>query len=329
MPQKKGSQEVGKGSGSSKARSGSGQFKVTRSDLPHATAPERRPGAGRKRSSDKEYRPQIAGPSEPKTAARGGSGTSHESSHGKYSNQSVSTSSEDSDEDTSSFGSSSREDSTDSGPRAGRPGSGAHRGAETGLPTRPVPPSLQPSEPIVFKVQDPPVSSTDEKRTHYELLGVAQNATPEEISKAFRKLARRCHPDHNSAATATSRFQTLSAAKDVLLDARSRRIYDASIVIANDPTDPGIWAYASAPYPPPPQPAWYHYGPAFQYPSFDGAAYGGQQYCDQVPYRTAHDEQAHSDYYNPRKSSGRHFMTPNLKGDDRRQESEASRGWRP
>ncbi len=66
MPQKKGSQEVGKGSGSSKARSGSGQFKVTRSDLPHATAPERRPGAGRKRSSDKNTDHKLLGRQSPR-----------------------------------------------------------------------------------------------------------------------------------------------------------------------------------------------------------------------------------------------------------------------
>lgn len=61
---------------------------------------------------------------------------------------------------------------------------------------------------------------------HYEALGVAREATPEEIKKAYRKLARELHPDVNPSADASERFKTVTHAYDVLSDPQQRQQYD-------------------------------------------------------------------------------------------------------
>jgi len=61
----------------------------------------------------------------------------------------------------------------------------------------------------------------------YQVLGVGRQATPEEIQRAYRKLARRWHPDVNHAPEASSRFQEISEAYHVLSDPEQRRRYDA------------------------------------------------------------------------------------------------------
>jgi molecular chaperone DnaJ len=65
------------------------------------------------------------------------------------------------------------------------------------------------------------------QRDLYKILGVGKNATDEEIKKAYRRLARRYHPDANPGdATAEERFKEISAAYDVLSDPEKRRAYD-------------------------------------------------------------------------------------------------------
>jgi molecular chaperone DnaJ len=61
---------------------------------------------------------------------------------------------------------------------------------------------------------------------HYDVLGVDKNATPEEIKKAYRRLARELHPDVNSAPDAEDRFKAVTHAYDVLSDPGQRRDYD-------------------------------------------------------------------------------------------------------
>ena len=61
----------------------------------------------------------------------------------------------------------------------------------------------------------------------YKTLGVAKKASPEEIKKAYRKLARQYHPDQNAGdKRAEERFKEISAAYDVLGDAEKRKEYD-------------------------------------------------------------------------------------------------------
>ena len=64
-------------------------------------------------------------------------------------------------------------------------------------------------------------------KDYYSTLGVKKAATAEEIRKAFRKLARKYHPDVNpNDKRAEERFKEISEANDVLSDAKKRKIYD-------------------------------------------------------------------------------------------------------
>jgi molecular chaperone DnaJ len=63
---------------------------------------------------------------------------------------------------------------------------------------------------------------------YYKTLGVDKKATPEEIKKAYRKLARRYHPDRNpDDKQAEERFKEISQAHDVLGDPEKRKQYDS------------------------------------------------------------------------------------------------------
>src|SRR5262245_16708857 len=65
------------------------------------------------------------------------------------------------------------------------------------------------------------------KQDYYEILGVKRDAKPEEIKKAYRRLARKYHPDVNPGdKAAEDRFKQMSEAFDVLSDPKKRKVYD-------------------------------------------------------------------------------------------------------
>ncbi|MFD8077115.1 DnaJ C-terminal domain-containing protein [Streptomyces sp. NPDC059718] len=63
-------------------------------------------------------------------------------------------------------------------------------------------------------------------RDYYEVLGVSRTASPDEIQQAYRKLARRYHPDVNKDPEAEERFKDLNEAYSVLSDPKTRARYD-------------------------------------------------------------------------------------------------------
>src|SRR5919108_5043966 len=66
-----------------------------------------------------------------------------------------------------------------------------------------------------------------ERPDYYKTLGVGKNASEEEIKKAYRKLARKYHPDRNDGdKKAEERFKEISQAHDVLSDPEKRKAYD-------------------------------------------------------------------------------------------------------
>jgi molecular chaperone DnaJ len=63
-------------------------------------------------------------------------------------------------------------------------------------------------------------------RDYYGILGVGRDAGPDEIKRAYRRLARELHPDVNPDAAAQERFAEVTAAYEVLTDPEKRRIVD-------------------------------------------------------------------------------------------------------
>ena len=72
-------------------------------------------------------------------------------------------------------------------------------------------------------------------RDYYGILGVAKNASDQEIKRAYRKLARELHPDVNPSEDAQHRFGEVTTAYEVLSDPQKRKIVD----LGGDPMDSG------------------------------------------------------------------------------------------
>src|SRR6202021_610441 len=69
--------------------------------------------------------------------------------------------------------------------------------------------------------------ATTTQKDYYATLGVKKGATPEEIRKAFRKAARKYHPDVNpNDKKAEEKFKEISEANDILSDEKKRKVYD-------------------------------------------------------------------------------------------------------
>src|SRR6201996_2080317 len=81
------------------------------------------------------------------------------------------------------------------------------------------------------------MASTQQK-DYYGALGIKKTATSDEIRKAFRKLARKYHPDVNPGdKKAEEKFKEISEANDVLSDDKKRKIYD-QLGFYSDSIDP-------------------------------------------------------------------------------------------
>ncbi len=64
------------------------------------------------------------------------------------------------------------------------------------------------------------------QRDLYEVMGLARDASAEDVKRAFRKLAMEYHPDRNKDADAEERFKEIASAYDVLSDPEKRSAYD-------------------------------------------------------------------------------------------------------
>jgi len=103
-------------------------------------------------------------------------------------------------------------------------------------------------------------------KDYYEILGVPRTAKQDKIKKAYRKKARKCHPDVNKSPKAEDEFKELSEAYEVISDEDKRARYDklgANWKTGQDFTPPPGWNPASSG------------GPQWQSTSTAGGPYGG------------------------------------------------------
>src|SRR6266566_8326802 len=105
------------------------------------------------------------------------------------------------------------------------------------------------------------------KQDYYEVLGIKRDAKPDEIKKAYRRLARKYHPDVNPGDKASEeRFKLTTEAHDVLSDPKKRKVYDQFGQYSDNLADAAASGAGST----------YARGAPFDFSGFDwGAATGG------------------------------------------------------
>jgi len=74
-----------------------------------------------------------------------------------------------------------------------------------------------------------------EKRDYYEVLELSKGASDDDIKKAYRKLAKKYHPDLNKAPDAADKFKEVQEAYEVLSDPQKKAAYDAYGFAGVDP----------------------------------------------------------------------------------------------
>ncbi len=110
------------------------------------------------------------------------------------------------------------------------------------------------------------------KRDYYEILGVSKTATPEEMKKAYRKLALEWHPDKNKSPEANDKFKEINEAYAVVSDAKKRATYDqfghAAFAPGSGGGNPGQGPFGGQ-------------GPfSYSYSSQGGSPFGGSDFID-------------------------------------------------
>ena len=92
------------------------------------------------------------------------------------------------------------------------------------------------------------LSQQRQKRDYYKILGIKRSASKREITKAYRKLAHKWHPDNFQSETdkklAEKKFMDIAAAKEVLTDDDKRSRFDEG----EDPLDPEQQTHAPFPH---------------------------------------------------------------------------------
>jgi hypothetical protein len=85
----------------------------------------------------------------------------------------------------------------------------------------------------------------DSNKNYYAVLGIGEQATTEEIERAFRDLAQKRHPDHGGSEEA---MKSLNEAREVLTDPETRKAYDAGRMpaVESHPRPPGFDPYAAS-----------------------------------------------------------------------------------
>src|SRR5438105_15803976 len=107
------------------------------------------------------------------------------------------------------------------------------------------------------------------QKDYYGVLGIERGAKPDQIRKAYRRLARKFHPDVNpNNKAAEEKFKELSAAYEVLSDEKKRKVYD-QYGFYSDNIPPGGPGPATAPSGAPG-------GPGFDFSGFDFSDLGSE-----------------------------------------------------
>src|SRR3989442_3518761 len=118
------------------------------------------------------------------------------------------------------------------------------------------------------------------KQDYYEVLGIKRDAKPDEIKKAYRRLARKYHPDVNPGDKASEdRFKLTTEAHDVLSDPKKRKVYDRFGQYSDNLADAAARGAG---------PTTGRTAPGFDFSGFDwsttttpgGASSGGTRFCD-------------------------------------------------